>query len=128
MPAWSGLFDDVHGAPHALITARPPVSRLLRVLMQKRGMFGFAEALEDSGGTDFSTITERAVVDPDEGTITAHSGQTGNITNARGGNRAVSNVAVVGDPDDAELHAVMDVHAKKLTYVADLSTNGGAAY
>ena len=45
MPAWSGLNDDVFGTPYAMLTKpTPPITGLLHVFMQKRGMYGWAEA------------------------------------------------------------------------------------
>lgn len=42
MPAFSGLWDGVHGDTYASTQdPSPPMTGMLRVLLQKRGMYGF---------------------------------------------------------------------------------------
>jgi hypothetical protein len=46
MPSYSGLYDGVFGVPYTPITnPRPPLTGILRVLLQKRGLYGVARGL-----------------------------------------------------------------------------------
>ena len=67
MPAFSGLYDGVHGDGYAAldVQSRPPMLRgITRVIMQKRGMHGTVNVL--GGGTP-DTIAQ---IDADRGDIT----------------------------------------------------------
>lgn len=71
MPAFSGLYDGVHGDGYAALRnqTEPPMLRgIVRVLMQKRGMHGVINAL---GRTAPATI---ARINADRGDIVMNGG------------------------------------------------------
>lgn len=106
MPNWSGLFDGVHGSPHTLLVDRPPMRGVLRILLQRRGIYGYADTF---GGTVPAT---RKRVDPEL---------------PLGGTRMINDDATVPDATAGEVDEVADTTLKH-TYVADLSGNGGPAF
>jgi hypothetical protein len=113
MAGWSGLYDDVHGAAHALLGTPIPVSRKLFREVQKRGNWEITQNLEDSGGTAMVVPASRSMV----------------LTNGSllGGARVIAAENIVGNASDAEMHTVFDVKSS-INVVADLSGNGGGAY
>lgn len=59
MPAFSGLYDGVFGEPYAAVpkaNPKPPISGIVRVLLQKRGLYGMVRAF---GGN--APVTVKAV-------------------------------------------------------------------
>ena len=72
MPAFSGLWDGVHGTAYGgtFPTSEPipALAGLARVLFQKRGMFGIAK------GLGISTITSRKQVQTDRGDLSVIGG------------------------------------------------------
>lgn len=105
MANWSGLFDGVHGSAHSLLVDRPPMRGLLRVLAQKRGLFGL---MKEAGAT---VPANRARVDPDL---------------PHGGLRTINSESTIAEATAAEHDEVFDT-VENYTYVADASGNGGEA-
>lgn len=105
MANWSGLFDGVHGSAHSLIVDRPPMRGLLRVLAQKRGLFGL---MKEAGAT---VPANRARIDPEL---------------PHGGTRTIADEATIAEATATELGDVIDTR-ENYTYVADKSGNGGEA-
>lgn len=117
MPAFSGLYDGVFGDGYAGLAAqsRPPMLRgIVRVLMQKRGLYGLAAA---AGGTVPAT---RKQVQTDRGDLIVTGGydyanrqndaaNKVTITNAGDDVNTLEDKAVVGAPDAADLAAAVDI-------------------
>lgn len=103
MANYSGLFDGVHGDGHSLLVNRPPMRGLLKVLLAKRGLFGYSK---EAGGT---VTANRSVID-------------GNLP--LGGDRTINSVATVTEVSAAVMDEVADAPTVP-TLVADASGNGG---
>jgi hypothetical protein len=128
MPAFSGLYDGVHGDGYAALReqSRPPMLRgLMRVMMQKRGMHGTANAL---GRNTPATI---AVIDAARGTIAVNgtfnypartTDKDVDITNAE---PAYSGETVARVPDATEDSLVNSYDTTKRNgHPADAADNG----
>lgn len=100
---WAGHSNGVHGVDYAFITTQSPIRGLLRVLMQKRGMYGVAK---EAGGT---VPANRALID---GALPI------------GGSRTIANSATLAEISAAEMDKIADTQTVP-TVVADLSGNGG---
>ena len=113
MGGWSGLYDDVHGAAHALLGTPIPVSRKLFREVQKRGNYAVSQNMEDSGGTAMVVPSSRSMIST--------------VGSLLGGKRVIAAENIVGALTDAELHTVFDTKTS-INVVADKSGNGGGAY
>lgn len=103
--AWSGLFDDIGGAPHALLNGTTPLRGLMRRFMQKRGLYGMAK---ESGGTVPST---RKQIDSEL---------------PHGGLRTLVDASTDTEWTTGEMDVVADTQLEP-TVAVDLGGNGGAA-
>ena len=104
---YSGLFEGVHGdAQYTQLVGRAPMRGLMRVLLQKRGLFGYAK---EAGGT---VPANRARIDPEL---------------PHGGVRTINSEATQAEVSAAVMDEVANTDVNH-TYVADLSGNGGAAF
>lgn len=57
MPAFSGLYNGVFGENYAPITKpRPPISGILHVLLQKRGLYGMVRGFGRNSPTVVGTV------------------------------------------------------------------------
>lgn len=130
---YSGLFDGVHsGGMVNIADPRPPLSGVVNVLAQKRGMFGQVEGF---GGNRPQT---REQIDPTDGDLTVRGGydyalrqeDAGNqvtITNAdRGGDRSLSAVPTVPTSTAQETKRTIDTHMNRL-YGKDLAETGATS-
>lgn len=133
MPAFSGLYDDVYSdGPYALHSNPvPPMAGLLRTLMQKRGLYGYAAA---AGGTVPAT---RKLVTDAQPNLTVRGGwdyatRTNDAANqvviqhaAQGGVRAlVDEPTLAAVVPDAEATARVYDSRLNEAYAADDSGNG----
>lgn len=103
--AWSGLYDDIGGAPHALLNGESPLKGLMRRFMQKRGLYGMAK---EAGGTVPATVKQVDSALP------------------HGGLRTIGTKTTDTEWTAGEMDAAADTQLEG-TYAADLSGNGGAA-
>jgi hypothetical protein len=88
MPAWSGLFNDVHSENYALLVDKPMGYRQVAQALRKRGMTEIREVIDTVVST--TSINGAAVVQYER-----IAGQTNSAGNAPGGGGVVSNENVV---------------------------------
>lgn len=140
MPAFSGLWDGMHGQSYAAMTksdARPPQARgIVRTFMQRQSMHGHVNAL---GRNAPATIAQIA---PDRGDIVMNGGydyanrqqdganqvtveNMGTSVHGAGGT-ALSSRARPSDPSAADLAHTYDT-TQKTGYVEDDADTGATS-
>lgn len=116
MPAFSGLYDGIHGDGYAALAlqSRPPMLRgIVRVLMQKRGLYGTAAL---AGGTVPAT---RKQVQTELPTLTVRGGydyanrqddaaNTVDIVHAGGDVNVLEDADTVDQPSAEDFAAAFD--------------------
>jgi hypothetical protein len=120
MPAWQGLWDNVHGATHALIAA--PNARMRAIAR----LFHTPDAVAE--GELAVTLTGAAVGQAASATVARVTASAVDGFN-QGGQRAVSAESVVNRntaaADETTLDAQFQPSFAPTTYPADLGGGGG---
>lgn len=119
MPTFSGLWDGVHGDAYALdnVPTPPIAGGLLRVALQKRGLYGFVRGFGRSAPTEIVGVQAQ------------RSNQTlrGGYDYATRQNDAANEVTVTHLGDDvntlASLPAPSDATDADMSHVADTTRN-----
>lgn len=117
MPAFSGLWDGIHGEVYARTAEpEPPIQGVTRVMMSKRGMHGVVNAIGQNAPATIARIdADRADVAVrggwDYATRTDDAGNQVTITNLAShidGNAVNESVARVADASTEDLAAIFD--------------------
>ena len=109
--AYSGLWDEVHGEPHALTAKYPSMNGILRAFMQKRGFYGYVR-----GSGRFAPATSKRVT-----TVKPSISARGvTITNMGGGIEAISDYARPATATAAQLSELFDTTLRH-QYAGDLA-------
>lgn len=143
MPAFSGLWDGVHGDPyHTSVDGgagtppsqvpNPSLGGIVRVLMQKRGMFGVVKAI-----TQGTSVASYKRVTADRPDVTVRGGydyanrqndvaNQVSIANLGGGATTLENENTVANASVATLTHIFDTTLRQ-GYVGDSAENGVTA-
>lgn len=129
MPAYSGLWNGVYGTNYAMTAVpTPPITGMLRVLMQKRGLYGWVKAMNGHAPANFAQIAA------DEGSMQVRGGwdydtraddaaNKVTITHTLGGKRTINTVPTLAAPTAGAMVQVLDTTLRN-GYVADKANNG----
>lgn len=132
MPAFSGLWNGVYGINYAMTsTPTPPMTGLLRTLMQRRGMYGWVKAMNGHAPANFAQVSD------DNGPITVRGGwdydtrtddpaNRVTITHSLGGKRTIVTKTTLAAPTAGAMIQVLDTTLRN-NYVADKANNGVTA-
>lgn len=133
MAAFSGLWNGVHGEsyPSQTLAPHPPLSGLLRVLLQKRGMYGFVRGF---GGAAPSTVKG---VDRDHDDIQVRGGwdyatrmddplNTVDLNNIGGDVNTLVDITMPDDASVTDMQRTADTVLNR-AYAADRAGTGATA-
>lgn len=126
MASWSALFDNVHGAPYALLVDRHPALYRLNKLLRKsrtglrssRAMLAAAVDAVTSGVAVSAETYKRVAADVDPGQVNNGGARTIETRTTR----ASGNITAA---EEAELTLVITDDGIPTTYPTELAGNGG---
>lgn len=119
MPAYSGLYDGVFGTPYAPIAKPvPAISGILRVMLQKRGLYGYARAFGGAApltvkGVDADRNDMQVRGGWDYATRTDDAANKVTITNIGGDINALEDINTPALPDGVALNRTRKVHLNR---------------
>lgn len=121
MTAWSGLFDNIHGSPHALLAQRSSIKRRINKLFRRRGAAVFKELLLTVNGVVVGSTAEAS--------YSRAEAVQGLGDFVLGGSRTIETVSQVNratvTADTTENAAVLNEQGDTNAYQTDASGNGG---